>query len=506
MAMAMAAVLLLFFLVAPTVHSLQYNVTWNLKINYNAWAAGKTFTIGDTLVFTYTTEHAVDVVDQTEYASCNSWNALYSYTGGQTAISLATPGPMYFLCPIQGHCQAGMKLGITVVAVAAAASPTAPTTTPTPTSTTTPTTPKPPASPTTRTTPPPTSTTTPKPQPPASTTTPTSTPSPSPSFSPSPTVTSPSGSPSSGPSPKTSTSPVITAAASSPKSSSGAGGMIGNMGSLVAICNCFPPLGFPSLGGEASPPPPGRFFPSLLFLSPLSLICFFLLPLLALAAALSFRFSELSSHRLGSSPGLTLLLPNGVVVLLVAVVALGVGLVYAWRLFAVGVEVLLSGLGFVFFCRFWLLVADGGFMVAAVAVRVQRCCGDDGVLGGFRAEMGWRAVMYLGRRLVEARRRLSDKAVLVPRVSGNDVVAARPCTDDRGDRDGQWQLAVDTAAIGVSVDGGSLIERLASGRFRSLTIHDSWDEKIGAVPVAQVIELPLRSGRRLSIKIVHSSL
>ncbi|KAG5538741.1 hypothetical protein RHGRI_019337 [Rhododendron griersonianum] len=235
MAMAMAAVLLLFVLAAPAVvHSLQYNVTWNLGINYNSWAAGKTFTVGDTLVFTYTTEHAVDVVDQSEYASCNSWNALHSYTGGQTAISLATPGPMYFLCPIQGHCQAGMKLGITVVA--AAASPTAPTTTPPPTSTTTP---KPPASTTTRTAPPPTSTTTLKPPPPASTTTPTSTPSPSPSISPSPTIKSPSGSPSSGPSPTISTTPVITAAASSPKSSSGAGGMIGNMGSLVSQASLF---------------------------------------------------------------------------------------------------------------------------------------------------------------------------------------------------------------------------------------------------------------------------
>lgn len=49
MAMAMAFVLLLFVLAAPSVHSLQYGVTWNLGINYNAWAAGKTFTVGDTL-------------------------------------------------------------------------------------------------------------------------------------------------------------------------------------------------------------------------------------------------------------------------------------------------------------------------------------------------------------------------------------------------------------------------------------------------------------------------
>ncbi|XP_058221733.1 uclacyanin-3-like [Rhododendron vialii] len=230
MAMAMAAVLLLFVLVAPTVHSLQYDVTWNLGINYNSWAAGKTFTVGDTLVFTYTLEHSVDVVDGSDYASCNTGNPLNSYTGGLTTITLTTPGSIYFICPTEGHCQAGMKLGITV---AAAASPTTPTSPP-PSSTTTPTSP-PPASTTTPTSPPPASTTAPTSPPPASATTPTSTPSPSPSVSPSPAVTSPSRSPSSGPSPTTSTSPVVTTAPSSPKSSSGAGSMFGDMNHLVII-------------------------------------------------------------------------------------------------------------------------------------------------------------------------------------------------------------------------------------------------------------------------------
>ncbi|KAI8545496.1 hypothetical protein RHMOL_Rhmol07G0044200 [Rhododendron molle] len=118
MTMAMAALLLLVLLAVPAVHSVQTNIPWNEGINYQNWAAGKTFTVGDTLVFVYTTNHEVDIVDESDYTSCNSGNALYSYSGGQTTITLATPGPMYFLCPTIGHCQAGMKLSITVVAAA----------------------------------------------------------------------------------------------------------------------------------------------------------------------------------------------------------------------------------------------------------------------------------------------------------------------------------------------------------------------------------------------------
>ncbi|KAG5538739.1 hypothetical protein RHGRI_019335 [Rhododendron griersonianum] len=61
MAMAMAAVLLLFVLAAPAVHSLQYAVTWNLGINYNSWAAGKTFTVGDTLGKLFLSWHGIYV-------------------------------------------------------------------------------------------------------------------------------------------------------------------------------------------------------------------------------------------------------------------------------------------------------------------------------------------------------------------------------------------------------------------------------------------------------------
>lgn len=49
MAMAMAALLLLVLLAVPAVHSVQTNIPWNEGINYTNWAAGKTFTVDDTL-------------------------------------------------------------------------------------------------------------------------------------------------------------------------------------------------------------------------------------------------------------------------------------------------------------------------------------------------------------------------------------------------------------------------------------------------------------------------
>ncbi|KAF7139532.1 hypothetical protein RHSIM_Rhsim07G0036700 [Rhododendron simsii] len=122
MAMAMAALLLLVLLAVPAVHSVQTNIPWNEGINYTTWAADKTFAVGDTLLFVYTTNHAVDIVDESDYTSCNYGNALHSYSGGRTTITLTTPGSMYFLCPTIGHCQAGMKLSITVTAAAASSS------------------------------------------------------------------------------------------------------------------------------------------------------------------------------------------------------------------------------------------------------------------------------------------------------------------------------------------------------------------------------------------------
>jgi hypothetical protein len=66
-------------------------------------------------VFNYDTKYSVEVVNETEYNTCNSSHPLANYTGGSTVITLSKPGEMYFICPTPGLCVQGMKLAVNVV-------------------------------------------------------------------------------------------------------------------------------------------------------------------------------------------------------------------------------------------------------------------------------------------------------------------------------------------------------------------------------------------------------
>ncbi|XP_028790362.1 basic blue protein-like [Neltuma alba] len=123
-----ACSLMVLLLAVPSVFGTDHTVGgssgWTLGGNYDSWASGQTFTVGDNLVFTYDSTHGVDTVNEDGYKSCSTANALKTYTGGNTKIALTTPGKMYFICPTPGHCSGGMKLAINVVA--AGSTPTTP--------------------------------------------------------------------------------------------------------------------------------------------------------------------------------------------------------------------------------------------------------------------------------------------------------------------------------------------------------------------------------------------
>ncbi|KAK2970558.1 hypothetical protein RJ640_000608 [Escallonia rubra] len=159
--MAMTAAFLILLLVAPAVYGAEHVVGgssgWTQSVNYVKWAAGETFTAGDTLLFSYgSSSHSVDQVSQADYNSCTTGSALASYNGGQNTISLTKTGPMYFLCPSFGHCGGGMKLAINVVAASGTPSGTPPSTTSPPTGSAAPTTTPPSTNtPTTHSPPPP---------------------------------------------------------------------------------------------------------------------------------------------------------------------------------------------------------------------------------------------------------------------------------------------------------------------------------------------------------------
>ncbi|KAI9094525.1 hypothetical protein K1719_026645 [Acacia pycnantha] len=154
--MAASSLVVLVLLVVPCVfgadHTVGDTAGWSLSGDYATWATGKTFTVGDNLVFNYDSSHGVDIVNDNDYSSCSSSNALKTYSGGNTKIALTTAGKMNFICPTPGHCSGGMKLSVNVVA--AASTPATPTTPSTPKSPSTPPTPST-TTPTTASSPPP---------------------------------------------------------------------------------------------------------------------------------------------------------------------------------------------------------------------------------------------------------------------------------------------------------------------------------------------------------------
>ncbi|CAI0447889.1 unnamed protein product [Linum tenue] len=102
---------------------------WAIGADYTTWTAGKSFKVGDSLVFNYPGGHTVDEVSASDYKTCTVGNALNSDNSGATTVPLKTAGTHYFICGVVGHCGGGMKLAVTVAAAAAGGSAT-PTTSP----------------------------------------------------------------------------------------------------------------------------------------------------------------------------------------------------------------------------------------------------------------------------------------------------------------------------------------------------------------------------------------
>ncbi|KAI7742790.1 hypothetical protein M8C21_026415 [Ambrosia artemisiifolia] len=87
---------------------------WSLSVDYSTWATGKTFKVGDSLVFNYGSSHTVAEVSSDDYDKCNVANTITSYTSSPTTIALNKTGTHYFVCGVMGHCSGGMKVSVPV--------------------------------------------------------------------------------------------------------------------------------------------------------------------------------------------------------------------------------------------------------------------------------------------------------------------------------------------------------------------------------------------------------
>ncbi|KAH1033415.1 hypothetical protein J1N35_045589 [Gossypium stocksii] len=91
---------------------------------YTTWAANKTFTAGDTLVFNFLNgSHDVAKVTKANFDSCNGGNALLLLTNSPANVTLNETGSHYFICGFSGHCGAGQKLAVNVSAAGSSPAP-----------------------------------------------------------------------------------------------------------------------------------------------------------------------------------------------------------------------------------------------------------------------------------------------------------------------------------------------------------------------------------------------
>ncbi|XP_042510284.1 mavicyanin-like [Macadamia integrifolia] len=85
------------------------------NVNYTAWAASKTFRVGDTILFEYNKQfHNVMQVTHQEFKACNVSSPMLTLATGNDSLVVKRTGHYYFLCGVPGHCLIGQKVDIRV--------------------------------------------------------------------------------------------------------------------------------------------------------------------------------------------------------------------------------------------------------------------------------------------------------------------------------------------------------------------------------------------------------
>ncbi|KAF9587017.1 hypothetical protein IFM89_039703 [Coptis chinensis] len=89
---------------------------WTQFPNFTYWAKGKSFHVGDTLVFSYAQElHNVVQVNGTSYEDCIMEPNLGVLQSGNDSITVAEVGQLWYICGVEDHCKNGQKLTIEVL-------------------------------------------------------------------------------------------------------------------------------------------------------------------------------------------------------------------------------------------------------------------------------------------------------------------------------------------------------------------------------------------------------
>ncbi|XP_060172068.1 blue copper protein-like [Lycium barbarum] len=102
-----------------------WNVPTGGPVSYQRWANGKSFKVGDTLVFNFVNRaHNVATVRKAAYDSCNTTSPIKTISTSPARITLTNSGEHYYMCTFPGHCSLGQKLAINVTGTGTSVAPT----------------------------------------------------------------------------------------------------------------------------------------------------------------------------------------------------------------------------------------------------------------------------------------------------------------------------------------------------------------------------------------------
>ncbi|XP_019172685.1 PREDICTED: basic blue protein-like [Ipomoea nil] len=97
---------------------------WTTNVDYQAWAQGKQFVVGDRLIFKYQAgTNSVYKVGGSGFKQCIPPAQSTPLTTGNDVIELGTPGRKWYISGTGQYCKLGQKLVITVSAKPQAPSP-----------------------------------------------------------------------------------------------------------------------------------------------------------------------------------------------------------------------------------------------------------------------------------------------------------------------------------------------------------------------------------------------
>ncbi|KAL6880593.1 hypothetical protein ACP4OV_012158 [Aristida adscensionis] len=89
---------------------------WGPQFNKSGWTSGKTFRVGDTLLFKYdTSKHTLVQVGREDFLACNEKAMPNLGNTGNDVVTLDKPGKWWFICTKLGHCAGGMNLVVDVL-------------------------------------------------------------------------------------------------------------------------------------------------------------------------------------------------------------------------------------------------------------------------------------------------------------------------------------------------------------------------------------------------------